>query len=122
MFKPEPSPDPDFPDPDRPFRPWNPDDDDDDPDDEKIRQWTKELTDKIDDTKRQEAWDLWLACYTEDEIAESIKVAQKTVNQWILAKKQELGKSIIFPESLQIYNIWSGIQSARTENEEVLND
>ena len=51
---------------------------------------------------------MWLACYTEDEIAESVKVEQQTINRWILQKKQDIVKSVIFPESLQIYNIWSG--------------
>ncbi len=82
-----------------------------------IRGWVKDIVDKIDDARKVKAWELWLACCTEDEIAEMLKVAQKSINQWISVKKQELGKSIIFPEMLQIYNIWSGITSARTENE-----
>lgn len=74
---------------------------------EKIRQWVKDTTDKINDEKKKAAWDLWTSCHTEDEIAESIKVPRKTINDWVLAKKQELGKSPIFPESLQFYNIWN---------------
>lgn len=76
---------------------------------EKIRQWTKDILDKINDAKKQKAWKMWLSCHTEDEIAESLKVSQDTINKWIKQKKQEIGKSVIFPESLQIYNICSGI-------------
>jgi len=42
---------------------------------------------------------MWLTCYTEDKIAEMVKVTQNTIKNWILNKKQEIGKEIIFPES-----------------------
>lgn len=84
---------------------------------EKIRQWTKDILDKINDAKKQEAWGMWLACCTEDEIAECTKVDRATINRWISGKKQEIGKCTIFPESLQIYNIWNIGTRAKTEDE-----
>lgn len=83
---------------------------------EKIRLWTQDIISKVEDTRKQEAWELWLACKTEDEIAESVNVSQDTVNKWIKQKKQGIVKSVIFPESLQIYNIWN-VAKARTDNE-----
>ena len=84
---------------------------------ETIRQWTKEILDKINDAKKQAAWQMWLSCHTEDEIANVTKVDRKTINRWISDKKQEIGKSPIFPESLQIYNIWNIGTRAKTDNE-----
>jgi len=84
---------------------------------EKIRQWIKDILDKINDAKKQEAWDMWLVCCTEDEIAELLKVSEKTINNWISVKKQDIGKVQIFPESLQIYNIWNIGTRAKTDNE-----
>jgi hypothetical protein len=42
---------------------------------------------------------MWLTCYTEDEIAKSEKVSIDIISKWIIQKKQEIGKMVIFPES-----------------------
>ena len=41
----------------------------------------------------------WI-CHTEDIIAEIIKVDQTTIHKWISTIKQDIGKSLIFPDSL----------------------
>jgi len=43
-------------------------------------------------------------CNIEDEITELVNVNQQTVTNWILQKKQDIGKLVIFPDSLQIYD------------------
>ncbi len=70
-----------------------------------IREWTKDARKEEKEEKKQQAWDLWLDCRTEQAIADEVGVAQKTVSNWL----SNFGESSEFtkpPASLQHFDDW----------------
>jgi hypothetical protein len=57
-------------------------------------------------TQQAQAWDLWLDCLSEREIAERIGVTQPTVGEWV---KEKRNSAEIFqpPYSRQHFDVWS---------------
>src|SRR5690606_12132431 len=60
------------------------------------------------------AWDRWLNCETQEQIAEALGVAQKTVSNW-LVEIQSVGNLLDPPASRQHFDIWS-FQKDENEN------
>jgi hypothetical protein len=58
------------------------------------------------DAQKAKAWDLWLDCLSEREIAEKVGVDQATAHRWIDAKPEESGFASP-PESRQHFDVWS---------------
>ena len=61
-----------------------------------------------DEKKQQQAkaWDLWLECWTQQEIADEVGVPQRTISDWI----SENATNCIFakaPDSRQHFDVWS---------------
>ena len=45
--------------------------------------WTSRADKETKDRQRRQVFDMWLACYTQDEIAEAVGWGQKTVNDFL---------------------------------------
>lgn len=56
--------------------------------------------------QQERAWDLWLDCWTDSDVADEVGVGRKTVSDWASAKIQELGDSPLVPESRQHFDVW----------------
>lgn len=67
--------------------------------------WLREEIDKKNEAQQAEVLNLYLRCYTEDEIAEKIGVTQPSIHQAII-RFSENGKTYNRPESIQDYNLW----------------
>lgn len=70
-----------------------------------VETWTKDVRAEEKKEQQAKAWDMWLDCYSEREIAESIGVKQQTVSDWITEKRKdsEIGNP---PDSRQHFDIW----------------
>src|SRR5690606_33405749 len=70
-----------------------------------VQSWTKDVRKAEKEAQQAKAWDLWLDCLTEREIADAVGVTQPTVNDWLIEKR----KSAVFyqaPESRQHFDVW----------------
>jgi len=72
-----------------------------------ISRWVKDLKQKQDEERNAKIMDMWLACHTQEEIAEAVGLSQKQVSV-ILAdiRKLQLQETYI-PDSLQLFNLWN---------------
>jgi len=77
-----------------------------------IYSWLSDI-DKAEREKRKKIIrEMWMACYTEEEIANIVKVSQDTVNKEVLQINTDLEKSVkvnFFEEGWTppIYNVWT---------------
>lgn len=74
-------------------------------------EWTKDKRKEEKEERDQRILDLWLACWTEEEIAKETEVPRKTIDdvihKWI-GENSEIGKIAKEPPScLQFTNLWS---------------
>jgi hypothetical protein len=79
-----------------------------------VRDWTKEA--RADEKREQQerAFDLWLDCLTQQEVADELDIPQRTVADWL----SDFGKSADFakpPESRQHFDVWN-FQTAAGES------
>lgn len=73
-----------------------------------IENWTRDLREKEKEELERSIFDLWLSCWSQEEIAEKLNVAQQTVSSLIntkMRKISEIGNEP--PESLRIYDVWN---------------
>lgn len=70
-----------------------------------VQAWTKDARQDEKKAAQAKAWDLWLDCATQTEIAEQIGVEQQTVSNW-LQKSAELRDLVEPPESRQHFDVW----------------
>lgn len=71
-----------------------------------IKRWTQDARDEEKREKQDKAWDMWLDCYSQGEIADTVNVTQQTVSNW-LTKKGQMGQFCKAPSSLQTFDVWS---------------
>ena len=57
------------------------------------------------DAQKAKAWDLWLDCKSEREIAEVLSAAPNTIGEWVAQKSNELENCA--PASRQHFDIWN---------------
>jgi hypothetical protein len=57
-----------------------------------LRSWLSEPKQRERDNKKAMAWDMWLDCHSERDIAEKVGVTQPTVGEWV----KEIGKAAEF--------------------------
>jgi hypothetical protein len=70
-----------------------------------IRDWTRDARAAEIAEQHALAWDLWLDCYTQEEIAAEVGVTQPTISGWLI----KFGKSAEFykpPVTRQHFDIW----------------
>jgi hypothetical protein len=69
---------------------------------------------KVSDNQNEKAFDLWLACHTQEDIADAVDVPQPTMNRWIgdfthFDQMTEMGKAAASHATdfdPPLYNIW----------------
>jgi len=79
--------------------------------------WLREEIAKKNEAEEAEILNLYLRCYTEEEIAEKIGVDQSTINRAIM-HFSENGNSHNRPESIQDYNLWEFTVAANDVGED----
>jgi hypothetical protein len=57
------------------------------------------------ETQKAKAWDLWLDCWSEREIAKEIGVSHPTIGDWLDGKKSKALENLP-PESRQHFDVW----------------
>jgi predicted XRE-type DNA-binding protein len=78
-----------------------------------VERWTKDERQAEKRAIQERAWDLYLNCFSQREIAESIGVSQPTVKEW-LDRKSADADFLSPPESRQHFDVW---QFATTDRE-----
>ena len=71
-----------------------------------IREWTKEARSDEKRATQERAWDMWLDCHTQQQIADAVGVTQQAIAQW-LQEMAVLPKLVEPPESRQHFDVWS---------------
>jgi hypothetical protein len=82
--------------------------------DRSVQDWTKDARKAEKDAQQAKAWDLWLDCLGQDEIAAEIGVSQPTISGW-LSETADSRKFIEPPASRQHFDVWQ-FQSADRES------
>ena len=76
-----------------------------------VRNWLSRTDKETKDRQRREAFDLWLACHTQDEIAERLEIDQATAARMDfmqIGKDSDLHETsaLYAGESWHPYNVW----------------
>ena len=82
--------------------------------DRSVRRWLIESKTREKEKQKAAAWDLWLNCLTEQEIADTIKVPQRTIHDW-LSENGQLAEFAQPPHAtndkpwgvVQHFDVWS---------------
>lgn len=70
-----------------------------------VRSWTKDARADEKRASQARAWDLWLDCMSEREIAKALDVAQSTIGEWVNDLCSS-AKIVHPPESRQHFDVW----------------
>lgn len=66
---------------------------------------TKELRKEQKEGQKRDAWNMWLACASQDTIGDTLGVTQRTIGNWVI---ENLGNYQDFlPDSLHLYDVWT---------------
>lgn len=69
--------------------------------------WTQDLRQAEKEDRTQKIWDMWLAHRTQEEIAESVGMAQNSISVTLdNIKNRKLSEIDNPPDSLQLFNLW----------------
>jgi len=71
----------------------------------KVYDWTQTLREKETEQRNAEILDLYLQCWTQEQIAEKLEVSHQTIGRTVQDSMN--GKMDIVPDNLQLYNTWS---------------
>lgn len=74
-----------------------------------VREWTRDIREARDKERDATILRLWLACKTQEEIAEVLGVHVQTVKN-VLAEYKNGSLAEIVPSSLQLYDVWTFAQ------------
>lgn len=69
-----------------------------------IQAWTKDARAAEKAELQEKAWDLWLDCLSEREVAAELSMDEATAHRWIASKAQDCGNEA--PASRQHFDIW----------------
>lgn len=76
-----------------------------------LREWLSRIDKDAKDSRNRRIFDMWLACYTQDEIAQAVNVHKDTVNE-VCRKSADLPESDkpaaqhLVDFDVPIYNVW----------------
>jgi len=79
----------------------------------KIYDWTKTLREKETEQRNIEILDLYLQCWTQEQIAEKLEVSHQTIGRAVQDSVD--GKMDIIPDNLQLYNVWNVGKLSQTQ-------
>lgn len=72
-----------------------------------ISRWVRDLKEKMDDERATKILDMWLAYYTQEEIAGTVGLGQSRVAQILNSIRKLYLQETNTPLSLQTFNIWN---------------
>jgi len=73
-----------------------------------LSEWLTDIRKKEQEEQRKQIINLYLQCYTQEEIAKKQSVNTSTVSRILQKfKTEDLQKNSLVPESLQLYNVWN---------------
>lgn len=75
-----------------------------------FERWTKSKREAKEAEIKQKIYDMWLACYTQEEIAQTVGMEQKTISNKIadFSKNRQMSDITIFRNfEPQLYSIWN---------------
>lgn len=73
-----------------------------------VSNWTQDLRLAEKEERDSKIWEMWLACHTQEEIAQAVGLADKSsVNKVLDGLKNGKFSEIQPPDSLQVYNLWN---------------
>jgi len=68
--------------------------------------YVEDLRKELAEEQKRQALEMYLACHTQEEIAETLKVDRTTVTKWLTDVKNGQMTENHLPESLQLFNLW----------------
>lgn len=71
-----------------------------------VRNYTKDARADEKRAMQDKAWDMWLNCEAQQNIADELNVDQKTISNW-LGEMENIPKFLEAPESRQHFDVWS---------------
>jgi DNA modification methylase len=74
--------------------------------DRAVQGWTKDARKFEKEQQQAQAWDAWLDCKTEHEIADGIGSPRTTIQSW-LDEKRKSAEFVNAPESRQHFDVWN---------------
>lgn len=72
--------------------------------DRSVQDWTKDVRKAEKQQQQDRAWDMWLDCWSQTDIAREFGVDDTTIKNWVGEKAQTCGDSP--PESRQHFDVW----------------
>ncbi|RLI00108.1 hypothetical protein DRO19_00370 [Candidatus Bathyarchaeota archaeon] len=69
--------------------------------------WLRHVRKELKEELRRKIIDLYLQCYTHEEIAEQVGLERSTITKIVKNFKSEIIHNPPVPESLQFYNVWN---------------
>lgn len=78
----------------------------------KVYGWTKTIRDKEREERDAEAFELYLQCWTQEQIADKLDVNQATVSR---VMQDSIDGKMHTPDNLQLYNLWSVGRLSQTQ-------
>lgn len=83
-------------------------------DERTVQRWTKDARAAQKEARQSRAWELWLDCLTQDQIAEHIGEPRKTISNWVSGQNDRLSQMAIVPGesderpwgNVQHFDIW----------------
>lgn len=68
-----------------------------------VQSWTKDVRKAEKEAQQDKAWDLWLDCHEQDDIAADFGVDPATISRWLQERKSAEMQA---PESRQHFDVW----------------
>jgi DNA-binding transcriptional regulator YiaG len=69
-----------------------------------VQQWTQDIRAQEDAEQQARAWDLWLNCVDQDDIAAELSVSEATISGWFKKRK---AAEIEPPDPHMAFDVWS---------------
>ena len=77
---------------------------------EKVNQWLQAILKQEKEDRENAMWSMWLACHTQEAIAEAVGITKQATNQFLQKSQEEFrgNDALLFRNfEPQVYNVWS---------------
>ncbi|MEW6624584.1 MAG: DNA methyltransferase [Bacillota bacterium] len=71
-----------------------------------ISNWLKDVVKEVKERQKEEIYNLWLNCRTQEEIAERVGLTQKRISEILTDIRNINSNKLYIPSNLQLYNVW----------------
>lgn len=72
-----------------------------------VEKWTEKDREQLRNERKKQILELYLACLTQEEISEKLKISLGTVNKTLSDFRELLQTKTETPEGIQLYNVWN---------------